>query len=104
MKLVSAAVGSTMIAGGLAKLTRPPAYEQLVRELDWSDDERRAIGVAELVGGALMLAASTRRLGTGVLLAASGAALAVEIRSGQSQLATPRAAIMLAALLIGAAG
>ncbi len=103
MKIVSAAVGVTMAAAGLAKLLRLPAYEDLVANLDWTDEERQAIGVGELVGGLLMLTGATRRLGVGVFLAASGAALAVEVRSKQTQLATPRAGIMLAALLIGAA-
>ena len=65
-----------MIVGGVAKLNRFPAYEQMVEELDWTDDERQRIGIAELVGGALMLLRPTRRLGAGVVLAASGAALA----------------------------
>ncbi len=103
MKIVSAAIGATMAAAGLAKLLRVPAYERLVEDLDWADEERQAIGVGELVGGLLMLAGATRRLGVGAVLAASGAALAVEVRSKQAQLATPRAGIMLAALLIGAA-
>ena len=103
MKLISAAIGSTMAAAGLAKLLRVPAYEDLVQDLDWSDEERQAIGVSELIGGLLMLVAPTRRLGVGVVLSASGAALSVELRSGQTQLSTPRAGIMLATLLLGAA-
>ncbi|WP_174301359.1 DoxX family protein [Caulobacter sp. S45] len=103
MKFVSAVIGSTLAAAGLAKLLRVAAYEDLVQDLDWSDEERQAIGVSELVGGLLMLAGPTRRLGVGVVLAASGAALAVELRSDQTQLSTPRAGIMLATLLVGAA-
>lgn len=104
MTLIASATGATMVAGGVAKLARPPAYETLVSELNWSSEERQAIGVAELVGGALMLLGPTRRLGAGIVLAASGAALAVEIRSGATELAAPRAGIMLAALLVAAAG
>ena len=103
MKIISAAVGATMAAAGLAKLLRIPAYEELVEDLDWSDDERQAIGIGELTGGLLMLAGPTRRLGTGIVLAASGAAFNVELRSKQTQLSTPRACLTLAALLIGAA-
>ena len=103
MKIISAAVGATMAAAGLAKLLRISAYEDLVADLDWTDEERQAIGISELVGGLLMLAGSTRRLGVGVVLAASGAALSVELRSKQAQLSTPRAGIMLATLLLGAA-
>ena len=104
MNLIASAVGATMVAGGVAKLARAPAYEKLVEGLDWSPDERRAIAVAELVGGALMLLEPTRRIGAGVVLAGSGAALATELRSGQTQLATPRAGVMLGALLTAAAG
>ena len=104
MKLVSSAIGATMVGGGLAKLARPPAYEKLVGALDWTGQERQGLGVAELVGGALMLIGPTRRLGAGVVLAASGAALTFELRAGQSQLAGPRAAIILGALAVAAAG
>ena len=103
MKIFSAAVGATMAAAGLAKLLQIPAYEDLVADLDWTDEERQAIGISELVGGLLMLAGPTRRLGVGVVLAASGAALSVELRSKQTQLSTPRAGIMLATLLLGTA-
>ncbi len=104
MKIVFAAVGSTMAGAGLAKLLHVSAYEELVKELKWTDQERQAIGGAELLGGLLMLFNPTRRLGAGVVLAVSGAALSVELRSAQPQLSIPRAAIMLAALLISAAG
>ncbi len=103
MKITSAAVGATMATAGLAKLLRLPAYEKLVQGLHWSDGERQAIGVSELVGGLMMLVGPTRRLGAGIVLAASGAALSVELRSKQPQLSTPRAGLMLAALLLGAA-
>jgi hypothetical protein len=103
MKLIASAAGATMVAGGIAKLARPPSYEKLVAELQWTEEERQSIGVAELLGGALMLFGPTRRIGAGLVLAASGAAIAVELKSGATELATPRAAIMLAALLVAAA-
>ena len=104
MKLISGAVAATMIAGGAAKLTRYPAYEKVVEGLDWTAEERRRIGVAELVGGALMLLGPTRRLGAGVVLAASGVALASELRAHETQLAGARAAVVVAALMICIAG
>ena len=103
MKLVSSAVGATMVGGGVAKLARPPAYEKMVEALGWTEQERQGLGVAELVGGVLMLLGPTRRLGAGVVLAASGAALTFELRAGQTRLAGARAAIILGALA-GAAG
>lgn len=104
MKLISAAVGTTMIAGGATKLARVPAYERLVSGLDWTVDQRERIGVAELVGGALMVFGPTRRLGAGLVLAASGAALSHELRSEQTSLAAARAGVMLGALLTVAIG
>ena len=104
MKLISAAVATTMIAGGVAKLNRFPAYERLVDGLDWTDVERQRIGLAEAVGGLLMLLRPTRRLGAGVVLAASGAALAAQLRSRQEQLGAARAGVMAAALLVCIAG
>jgi hypothetical protein len=104
MKLIASAIGAVMVAGGVAKLAKPAAYETLVQDLSWSEEERQAIGVAELVGGALMLLGPTRRIGAGVVLAASGAALAVELKSGASELAAPRVGVVLAALLVAAAG
>ena len=104
MKLVSSAIGATMVGGGLAKLARPPSYEKLVEALDWTEEERQHLGIAELVGGVLMLLGPTRRLGAGVVLAASGAALTFELRASQTQLAGPRAVIMLGALAVAAGG
>ncbi len=102
MKIVSAAIGTTMAGAGLAKLLQLSAYEKLIKDLDWTSRERQAIGAAELAGGLLMLCGPTRRFGVAIVLAASGAALAVEIRSAQPQLAAPRAAIMLGAMAISA--
>ena len=104
MNFVSTMVGLTMIGGSGAKLLRIPAYQDLVEGLAWTETERRRIGAAEFLGGALMLFQPTRRLGSGIVLAASGAALSVELRSGQTQLAGARAGLMLAALLVAAAG
>ena len=75
-----------------------------MEDLDWSVEERQGIGAVELAGGLLMLIRPTRRLGAGVVLAACGAALAVELRSGATELAAPRAGLMLAALLVAAGG
>lgn len=104
MTFIARAVGLTMLAAGLAKLARPPSYEALVKDLDWSAEERQGIAAAELVGGLLLLLGPTRRIGAGVTLAASGAALAVELRSGAAELAAPRAGLMLGALLVTAGG
>ena len=104
MKLISTLTGAAMVAGGAAKLLRVPAYEELVKSLDWTDEERQRIGTAELIGGVLMLLSPTRRLGAGVVLAASGVALSTELKSGETQLAAARAGIMVAALLVAAAG
>ncbi len=104
MKLIASAAGLTLLAAGVAKLARPPSYEALVKDLDWSEEERQGIGAGELAGGLLMLLGPTRRLGAGVVLAASGAALAVELRSGATRLAAPRAGLMIAALLVAAGG
>ena len=104
MKLVATAIGATMIGGGVAKLAHPPVYEEMVEALDWTETERQHLGTAELVGGLLMLFGPTRRLGAGVVLAASGAALAFELRASQVQLAGPRAAIIAGALAVAALG
>ena len=47
--------------------------------------------MAELAGAALTLLKPTRRLGAGVVLAVSGAALASELRAGKKELAGARA-------------
>jgi uncharacterized membrane protein YphA (DoxX/SURF4 family) len=104
MKLISTAIAATMIAGGVAKLNRFPAYEQLVDGLDWTEEERQRIGVAEIVGGALLLFGPTRRLGAGVVLAASGAALASELRGDQTELVSARGGVILGALLVAMTG
>ena len=100
MNLVSSVVGLTMVGGGSAKLLRLPAYETLVQGLSWTSEERRGIGAAELLGGALMLAGATRRLGAGVVLAASGLALSAELKGDRRELAAARAAVMLTSLLV----
>lgn len=92
------ALGAAFAVAGADKMIGNRGYGRMFRHLGWSSAGKRAVAVAELAGGALLAARSTRRLGGAVLAATSAAVLASEVRHGDGRLALPRAALLLAAL------
>ena len=97
------ALGAAFAVAGADKIIGNRGYSRMFRHLGWSSGGKRAVAVAELAGGALLAARSTRKLGGAVLAATSAAVLASEVRHGDGKLALPRAMLLVAALT-GVAG
>jgi hypothetical protein len=92
------AVGVSVALAGADKLLGDHAYERMFEHLGWSRSDMIRLGSAELLGGLLLAARPTRRLGGAIVLTASLVVLAAEIRRGQMGLAASRAGVILAAL------
>ena len=58
----------------------------------------RLVALVEVVGGALMIPRTTRRIGGAVVAAASAAVLNSELQDGDTKLAGARALVLLAGL------
>ena len=98
MSLFYPMVGAAVAVAGGDKLAGNKSYDRMFHELGWSEFDMRAAAAAEVAGGVLMLAPRTRRLGGFILAVASGAVLASELKAKEPKLATPRAAVLLAAI------
>ena len=83
---------------GLTKLFENPLQRRLFRSLDWSEENMRLVGMAEVLGGALVLTRPTRRLGGAMLSTTSAAVLAAELTHGDAKLGLPRLAMLVAAI------
>jgi hypothetical protein len=91
-------IGASIALAGADKLSGGRGYESLFHHLGWTEDQMHRLGAAELLGGLLMTARPTRRLGAAVVLAASAAVLLAELEKGDFKLAVSRAGVLLAAL------
>jgi hypothetical protein len=89
--------GAIALAGG-DKLAGERGCERMFRHLGWSDDAMRMAAIAETTGGALMIPASTRRVGGAIVAGVSAAVIVSEIRSGEPKLAIPRGFVLAAGL------
>lgn len=98
MPILFSALGGAIALAGLDKLAGLRGYERMFGHLDWTEDQMRAAAVAEVAGGLLMLAPSTRRFGGTLVAAASLAVLSSELRHGDVRLAAPRGLVLLAGL------
>jgi len=92
------ALGAAFAVAGADKIIGNRGYSRMFRHLGWSGTSKRVVATAEVVGGVLLAARSTRTLGSAVLAATSATVLASEVRHGDGKLALPRAALLLAAL------
>ena len=90
-------LGLGMAVAGFDKLAGNRSYRELFNKWGWSRDGMHNIATAELVGGALMIPRQTRRLGGGILAAASGVVLASELQNRET-LAAPRMGVLMVAL------
>lgn len=97
-------LGAAFAVAGADKIIGDRGYARMFNHLGWSRNGLRAVAVAEMAGGALLAAGSTRRLGGAIAAATSATVLASEMRRGDSQLAVPRAMLLAAALVAVAAG
>lgn len=99
MRWLTTAVGLGMAVAGVDKLAGDRGYVRLYRHWGWTREQMRWAGTAELAGGVLMAFRPTRRLGGGLLTAASAVQLAAEIDHGDNHLAAARSGVMAVALL-----
>lgn len=90
--------GVSIAVAGADKLLGDRAYKRLFKDLGWSQADMQKVGGAEVLGGLLMVLKPTRRLGGAIVFAASTTMLLAEIRRGDTKLAVPRTAVLLAAL------
>lgn len=97
-------LGAAFVVAGADKIIGDRGYARMFNHLGWSRNGLRAVAVAEMAGGALLAAGSTRRLGGAIAAATSATVLASEMRRGDSQLAIPRTMLLAAALVAVAAG
>ena len=98
MRLFFTLLGLSFAAAGSSKLADQHGYRQLFRRWGWSTREMQLVGLAEIAGGILVAAPATRKLGGALLAATSGTVLAAELRNGNGEMGTARAALLLAAL------
>jgi len=98
MSLLFPTVGAVVAIAGSDKLYGDRAYAGMFKHLGWSRGDMQAVASAELVGGLMMTARPTRRLGGALVAFVSACVFYSEVRHGDSKLATSRGLVMLAAL------
>lgn len=98
MTLPFPAFGAAIALAGADKLCGDRGYTRMFHHLGWSRTDAQAVASAETVGGLMMIAPPTRRMG-GLLVAGVSATLMLsEIRNGDAKLAIPRGLVLLAGL------
>ncbi len=97
-------LGAAFAVAGADKIIGNRGYASMFRHLGWSRGGMRTVAAAEMAGGALLAAGSTRRLGGAILAATSATVLASEMRHGDGELALPRSMLLVAALAAIVAG
>ena len=90
--------GASIAIAGADKLLGDRAYKSMFRQLGWSQAQMRRVAGAEVLGGLLMIARPTRRLGAAIVVAASASVLAAELQRDEMKLAGPRTGVLLTAL------
>ncbi len=91
-------LGAAFAVAGADKIIGNRGYARMFDHLGWSKTGLRGVAMAEMLGGALLAAGSTRRLGGAIAAATSATVLASEVRRGDKELAVPRGLLMAAAL------
>jgi hypothetical protein len=98
MSLLFPTVGAAVALAGSDKLAGDRSYRKLFHHLGWSQGDMRLAAYAEVLGGLMMTARPTRRIGGAMVAAASACVLYSEVRHGDPKLATSRGLVLLAAL------
>ena len=91
-------LGLGFAVAGADKLLGLRDYQDLFKRLGWPKNVMRLVGAAEFAGGVLVSSRGQRRRGGMLLAATSGAMLTKELEHGDSDLAMPRFALLLAAV------
>ncbi len=82
---------------GADKLFGQRGYRVMFRHWGWSERRMRGVGALETLGGALLLARTTRPLGGAMLVATCAGVLQAELRHGEARHGVPRLGLLLAA-------
>ena len=90
-------IGIGFAAAGISKLIAIEPQQALFGSWGWTRRDMQTMGASELLGAALIMTGSTRKLGAGLLSASSLCVLIAEMRHGNDKLVTPRLAMLLAA-------
>ena len=98
MRFLFILLGLSFAAAGAGKLADQHGYRQLFRRWGWTTREMQLVGLAEIAGGLLVATPATRKIGAAVLSATSGTVLSAELRHSDGEMATARAALLVAAL------
>ena len=98
MNLAFPALGAAIAVAGADKLTGDRRYSQMFRHLGWSRFDAQAVASVETVGGVMMAAPPTRRLGGLLVAGVSATLLLSEIRHGDDKLAIARGLVLLAGI------
>ena len=91
-------LGLGFAVAGADKILGVRGYEALFERWGWPQSVMRLIGLGEFAGGVLVASRRHRWHGGMLLTAASGAVLTKELSRGDTGLATPRLALLLAAV------
>ncbi len=90
-------IGLGFAAAGISKLIAIEPQRNLFKSWGWSKRDMQTMGASELLGAALIMTGSTRKLGAGLLSASSLCVLLTELRHKNDKLVTPRLGMLLAA-------
>jgi hypothetical protein len=98
MNLSFPTIGAAIAIAGADKLAGDRGYTKMFRHLGWTRSDAQAIASAEIIGGLMMTAPPTRRMGGMLVAGVSATLLLSEIRHGDTKLALPRGLVLLAGL------
>jgi hypothetical protein len=91
-------LGLGFAVAGADKILGYRGYEALFERWGWPQGVMRLIGLGEFTGGVLVASRRHRWHGGMLLTATSGAVLTKELSRGDTGLATPRLALLLASV------
>ena len=91
-------LGLGFAVAGADKILGVRGYEALFERWGWSQGVMRLVGLGEFAGGVLVASRRHRWHGGMLLTATSGAVLTKELSRGDTDLATPRLALLLASM------
>jgi hypothetical protein len=91
-------LGLGFAVAGADKILGVRGYEALFERWGWPRGVMRLVGLGEFAGGVLVASRRHRWHGGMLLTATSGAVLTKELSRGDTDLATPRLALLLASM------
>jgi len=91
-------LGLGFAVAGADKILGVRGYEVLFERWGWPQSVMRLVGLGEFAGGVLVASRRHRWHGGMLLTATSGAVLTKELSRGDTDLATPRLALLLASM------